>query len=297
MIVGYDDRIQFDMDGNGIAGETSNHFGDNENGAWIIANSWGSGWANGGFIYVPYCLGAGIGNSEEKWLTEKGDSVVGYSSAAGNTGWTPSAYELRGGYEPNRTMKVTMSYDHRSEISVSVGVSQDTTATQPEYQCVFPYINYCGDGKNDGVDAAMPLLGRWADGKIHDEPMEYGVDLIDLTDKVDVTRPLRYFLIIHSKSNALGQGKVLQASVMDYRLDKEAVEYPFDDRNVSIRNAGATTMISTVVPGHDLKAPLNVTATDNGIAWSASPQTALKPVAYRVLRNGKTFATTRDTYL
>ena len=136
--------------GNGIAGETSNHFGDNENGAWIIANSWGSGWANGGFIYVPYCLGAGIGNSEEKWLTEKGDSVVGYSSAAGNTGWTPSAYELRGGYEPNRTMKVTMSYDHRSEISVSVGVSQDTTATQPEYQCVFPYINYCGDGKNDG---------------------------------------------------------------------------------------------------------------------------------------------------
>lgn len=296
MIVGYDDRIQFDMDGNGIAGETSNHFGDNENGAWIIANSWGSGWANGGFIYVPYCLGAGTGNREEKWLTAKGDSVVGYSSAAGNTGWTPSAYELRGGYEPNRTMKVTMSYDHRSEISVSVGVSQDTTATQPEYQCVFPYINYCGDGKNDGIEAAMPLLGRWADGKIHDEPMEYGVDLTDLTDKVDVTRPLRYFLIIHSKDKAQGQGKVLQASVMDYRLDKEAVEYPFGDKDVSIRNAGATTMISTVVPGLDLKAPLNVTATADGLTWTASPQTALKPMAYRVLRDGKTFATTRDTY-
>lgn len=296
MIVGYDDRIQFDMDGNGIAGETSNHFGDNENGAWIIANSWGPGWANGGFIYVPYCLGAGTGNREEKWVTEKGDTVVGYSSAKGNTGWVPAAYELRRGYAPNRTMKVTMSYDHRSEISVSVGVSQDTTATQPEYQCVFPYINYCGDGKNDNVDAAMPLLGRWADGKIHTEPMEYGVDLTDLTDKVDVTRPLRYFLIIHSKSKAKGEGKVLQASVMDYHLDKEAVEYPFSGKNVSIRNAGATTMISTVVPGLDLKAPLNVTATDNGIAWSASPQTALKPVAYRVLRNGKTFATTRDTY-
>ena len=82
---------------------------------------------------------------------------------------------------------------------------------------------------------------------------------------------------------------------MDYRLDKEAVEYPFDDRNVSIRNAGATTMISTVVPGLDLKAPLNVTATADGLTWTASPQTALKPVAYRVLRDGKIIATTDNT--
>lgn len=125
--------------------------------------------------------------------------------------------------------------------------------------------------------------------------MEYGVDLTDLTDKVDVTRPLRYFLIIHSKSKARGEGKVLQASVMDYHLDKEAVEYPFSGKNVSIRNAGETTMISTVVPGLDLKAPLNVVASATGLTWSPSPQTALKPVAYRVLRNGKPVATTCDT--
>ena len=34
-IVGYDDRIEFDLDGNGVAGETDK----DEKGAWIIANS------------------------------------------------------------------------------------------------------------------------------------------------------------------------------------------------------------------------------------------------------------------
>ena len=46
-IVGYDDRIEFDLNGNGIYGEKS----ADEVGAWIIVNSWGSGWANNGFIY------------------------------------------------------------------------------------------------------------------------------------------------------------------------------------------------------------------------------------------------------
>ena len=53
-IVGYDDRVEFDLDGNGIIGETRNSQGDNEVGAWIICNSWGNGYANKGFKYCPY---------------------------------------------------------------------------------------------------------------------------------------------------------------------------------------------------------------------------------------------------
>ena len=53
-IVGYDDRIEFDLDGNGVIGEQMNADGDNEVGAWIICNSWGDGYANNGFIYCPY---------------------------------------------------------------------------------------------------------------------------------------------------------------------------------------------------------------------------------------------------
>ena len=36
-VCGYDDRIEFDLDGDGIVGETE----EDEVGAWIIANSWG----------------------------------------------------------------------------------------------------------------------------------------------------------------------------------------------------------------------------------------------------------------
>ena len=49
-IVGYDDRIEFDLNGNGKFGEKS----ADEVGAWIIVNSWGDGWCNNGFIYCPY---------------------------------------------------------------------------------------------------------------------------------------------------------------------------------------------------------------------------------------------------
>lgn len=39
-IVGYDDRIEFDINGNGIYGEET----ADERGAWILVNSWGNEW-------------------------------------------------------------------------------------------------------------------------------------------------------------------------------------------------------------------------------------------------------------
>lgn len=39
-IVGYDDRIEFDINGNGIYGEEA----ADERGAWILVNSWGNEW-------------------------------------------------------------------------------------------------------------------------------------------------------------------------------------------------------------------------------------------------------------
>ena len=45
-IVGYDDRIEFDINGNGIYGEAS----ADERGAWILVNSWGKEWGNDGLF-------------------------------------------------------------------------------------------------------------------------------------------------------------------------------------------------------------------------------------------------------
>lgn len=275
-IVGYDDRVQFDLDDNGIVGETKNTLGQNENGAWIIANTWG-GWANQGFVYCPYAMGGGV----SKEVTTPG----GKKAYKPQWYWVPYMYIYRGGYTPKRTMKVTMQYDHRSEISVVVGVASDINASKPEKTSQFIYINYTGDGTK--TDPATPLLGRWADGKMHDEPMEFGVDLTDLTAGFDNRRPLKYFLIVNSKKTAAGKGKILSASVIDYEFDAEGVEMPFADKDVTIKNKGGQTMIGTVVNGEPLHAPLNAEMKNGKLIWVAPQGSPHEVSKYYIYLDGK----------
>ena len=48
-IVGYDDEICYDLNHNG-------HIEQDEYGAFRVANSWGTNWGSGGFIWLPYKL-------------------------------------------------------------------------------------------------------------------------------------------------------------------------------------------------------------------------------------------------
>lgn len=285
-IVGYDDRIQFDLDDNGVVGETKNTLGQNENGAWIIANTWGN-WANAGFVYCPYDMGGGV----SKEVT----TPAGKTAYKPQWYWVPYVYKYRGGYTPKRTMKVTMQYDHRSEISVQVGVASDTTATKPEKTFQFSYINYTGDGINDNIYAETPLLGRWADGKMHEEPMEFGVDLTDLTENFDNRQPLKYFLVVNSKSDAAGTGKILSASVIDYEFNAEGVETPFAQKDVTIQNKGKQTIIGTVVNGEPLNAPLNAEVKDGALTWMAPQGSAHEATKYYIYLNSEKVAETTST--
>lgn len=276
-IVGYDDRIQFDLDGNGQVGEIANTLGQNENGAWIMAQSYGAGWGNAGFIYCPYALDGGV--------SQQVTTPAGKTAYKQFGGWQPYVYHYRTGYTPLRTMKVLMDYSKRSEISVVAGVAQDTAAAKPEKTFQFAYINYTGDGDGDGKDAATPLLGTWNDGISHTEPMEFGIDLTDLTDGFDSSRPLKYFLIVNSKSTADGNGHIHAASVIDYEFNKSGVEFPFDSKNVEIQTAGKQTIISVVVNGEPLHAPTNLILSGNELSWTAPTGTAYVPTSYYIYRD------------
>ena len=102
-MVGYDDRIEFDLDENGVFGEEDK----DEKGAWIIVNSWGSGWCNGGFIYCPYAMAGPSVDSNGK--------LTGF--------WTGELYHTRKDYRPLRTIKLKMDYSRRSEMLLQAGVS------------------------------------------------------------------------------------------------------------------------------------------------------------------------------
>ena len=267
-IVGYDDRIEFDINGNGIYGEAS----ADERGAWILVNSWGKEWGNDGFVYVPYAYAGATFNANGNFT--------------GNW-WTPEVYRVRKNYRPMRTIKVNMDYNRRSELYLMAGVSSDVNATSPEKSQAFDHFKYAGDGNYGNTDPApeVPMLGRWADNKLHSEPMEFGYDLTDLSAEFDQNEDLKYFFIIKTKSSAIGEGHIYNASIIDYANDPEGLEIPLNAQTVNVLSQGDQTVLSVVVPGRGIKAPLNVNIANNRLSWSAPKLSNYTLTGYKVVKN------------
>lgn len=278
-IVGYDDRVEFDLNGNGIYGEKD----ADEVGAWIVVNSWGTGWGDGGFAYCPYAWAG------PRFKMENDKKVFD----AGNF-WYGEIYPVRKNYRPLRTIKLLMEYSRRSELSLSAGVSADLNAEAPERSIPFEHFKYAGDGNYGNTVPApeVPMLGRWADG-MHYEPMEFGYDLTDLTASFDKSQPLKYFFIIETKGTAVGTGRVHAASIIDYEEVLAGIETPFDlaADGVEIKNAGEKTVITVVVHGQAYYAPQNLRAADGRLLWDAPLASPHKLTGYRIYRNGQAVAT------
>ena len=272
-IVGYDDRIEFDLDGNGVAGETSK----DEVGAWIIVNSWGSWWGNNGFIYCPYAYGGASFNT---------------NGTFSQNWWAPEIYKVRKDYRPLRTIKLEMEYSRRSEIKLSAGISADINATTPDKTIEFEHFRYAGDGNYGNTNPApeIPMLGRWTNG-LHTEPMEFGYDLTDLTSGFDRSMPLKYFFIVETRSWGKGNGKIHNASIMDYEFNLDGQETPFDIGNgVEIKSAGNKTIISVVVYGEDYYAPQNLSLNERRLTWTEPVRSSHTITKYKVYHNNEQIA-------
>ena len=298
-ICGYDDRIEFDLDGNGVVGERNNSKGYDEKGAWIIVNSWGN-WANKGFIYVPYGLASPTCKKNTAWVytyaadgVTKTDSVQRTWYTPVGNGFAPEMWHIRKDYTPTRTIKLKISFNQRSAISLKAGVSKNLNATSPEKTITFHHFNFQGDGKNDGKDAMTPMLGKWADG-MHYEPMEFGYDLSSLQEGYDPSLPLKYFFIIDSRATATGVGGIHEAYIVDYTSNTNGIETPFafTGDSVNIANQGGRTMITTVVYGEALNAPQNPRISGTTLSWDAPQFATYTPQGYVVYRNGTEIAQT-----
>lgn len=279
-IVGYDDRLEFDLDGNGVIGEAMNADGDCEVGAWIIANSWGDGWENNGFIYCPY---------------ERSNSVKGWPK---ENSFTPGYYDVMRDYRPLRTIKVKMEYSHRSEICLHVGVAQDVNATKPEQSITLTHFNFAGDGNRGKTQPApeIPMLGRWADGELHTEPMEFGYDLTTLTKDFDLSRPLKYFFWVETRSWGVGEGKIHAVSIIDYNLDHDGVEVPFPIAEpIAVPSAGQKTEMTAVVSTDCVPEPRNLAINGNELTWDAPSGSRYEPASYKIYKDGSLYTTASTT--
>jgi len=143
-VVGYNDDIWVDVNGNGTVDS-------GEKGAFKIANSWGSWWKDGGFCWFAY---DGLKTTS---------AVTGGPSSDRQAGWwdgkaywiTPRNYA----YQPTMVAEFTINHLKRSQLRMSLGVS-DTIRSTPSttwYPAMIYYQGgpYAFDGSINAVDGTF----------------------------------------------------------------------------------------------------------------------------------------------
>ncbi|MBQ0088775.1 MAG: hypothetical protein KBT27_05545, partial [Prevotellaceae bacterium] len=261
-IVGYDDRVEFDLDGNGVVGEENK----DEKGCWIVCNSWGSTWLNNSYIYVPYKNAGVLRKGEEPW-----DPYVTY---------------IRKDYAPKRTLKVKMDYSNRSDLLLSGGASQDTAAKKASKTMEFDHFKHAGDSREDKTEKIhMPMLGKWADGKYHTEPMEFGYDYTDLTEFFDRTQPIKYFFTISTSGSTDNSGHLYNSSIIDYEYDENGIEFPFKLEGVQNIEANKNYTYSVIVPGETKNPPISVVLDGKKLTWQKPEPSSFSKAGYYIYKN------------
>ena len=191
-VVGYDDTIWTDINGNGLV--------DNgEKGAFRIANSWGTGWKEGGFCWMAYDA-------------LKGTSAVSGAPSSGRIdGWSPARAHwvtARAHYTPQVLAEFTIEHAKRNQLRVTLGLS-DTNRDAPT-STWFPQMialdggPYAFDGTTtpisgtfvfDFTDLALSATGgRWHLGlydAVSGDPVElFTYTLIDVAaDELRIDSP------------------------------------------------------------------------------------------------------------
>ena len=114
-LVGYDDNIWVDVNNNGIA-DTG------ELGAFKIANSWGTGFSNNGYIWLSYDA------------LKKNTGIFGVTNQSGRraaiSNYTVFYLKPYKTYTPLLTAEVKLNTARRNQIGIEIGISP-TTATTP----------------------------------------------------------------------------------------------------------------------------------------------------------------------
>ena len=197
--VGYDDQVGFDVNGDGKItndidsnGDGKVTLADAERGAFIVVNSWGKKWSNDGKIYLLYSAMV-----DPTW--ERGNFL----------GRIEVSRQL-----PQRTLKLKLACNKRSDLRVSIGIARDKKATKPEHELEPQVLNgWPLFGNRRSNVGAVPLAGP-----SDDSPLELGIDLTPLLNKLgpDATWDGRLFLRFSSAEKSDATGLLQACAIRSY---------------------------------------------------------------------------------
>jgi hypothetical protein len=227
--IGYNDSIRWDYNTDGkftndidITGDGIVDMQDWEIGGLLMANSWGSSWANGGKSWVMY-----------RTLAQSlGDGGI-YNKIA-------HSIRVRDTYEPSMKIKSTISYSDRDDIKILAGVANDTTATEPEHTISFPYFNMQG-GDLTGLEGTS-------------NEIEIGLDITPLLGFTEPNTDTKFFICVEQSGEGTGRGNIKSFSIID-EMDNEIIS---TDVDVSIVK-GSTVFASVVGSANFNKAEITTT--------------------------------------
>ena len=218
-VVGYDDEIGYDNNGDGQITNDVDINEDNivdmrdwEMGSLILANTWGKGWGRNGFTYCQYRVIASEGHNGGIW--NKSVHVV------------KPVKQMN----PVLTMRVKMKHSSRNKFRLMAGVSSNPEATEPERVMGFPHFNYQGGD--------YPL---YDEDQSDTTQFELGLDISSLISDFEPGQSLRFFFIIDEKDpGSVGEGEIIEFSIINYPDEKK--ETISDQKNITIKNNTSTIL-------------------------------------------------------
>ncbi|HSG67879.1 MAG TPA: hypothetical protein VK994_04170, partial [Bacteroidales bacterium] len=195
-IVGYNDSIRFDYNGDGqftndldINGDGNVDMKDWEIGAVKFANSYGDNFANDGYCFMMYKTLADDIQEGGIWMN------------------TVHVLDVKESHDTRMTFKVSLEHNYREKIRVRAGISADIQSSFPEHIQGYTIFNYQGGWHymqgNDTIAS--------------NKTIEFGLDVTPLLSYVEPGQPCKFFLIVDERDEEnYGTGQVNYFSLMDY---------------------------------------------------------------------------------
>jgi hypothetical protein len=189
-IVGYDDKVEYDFNGNGT-------IEDNERGAFIFVNSWGTYWGDKGKCYIPYSM----------FLTAASEGGLSESDSE-------ACIVIPRIEEPKLVYKIKITYNRRNELFFTFGANDGVGKDIPleETKVTSSIMNLQG--------GAYPMRG---DGSLAEfKTIEVALNYSEYFDIVKGFTEPKFFLNIR-RTAASGTGVVVSFSVLDLVNGREYV--------------------------------------------------------------------------
>ena len=223
-IVGYNDSIRYDYNNDGqytndidINADGIVNMSDWEIGGFKMANTYGSisGWGDNGFAYMMYKT---VGDRFQQGGIWDNRVVI---------------VDAKQNHEPKLTAKVRMSHECRNKVKLSVGMSTDMQAAEPDYMLDYPIFDFQG--------GCLPMQGNSGN-----EEIEFGLDLNMLLMHLEPGQQARFFLVVYEKDplnqsdGIIHEFSLINYSAFPYEISSTQTEVPIENNGQTLLTIDAT---------------------------------------------------------